>query len=269
MNEDNHIVSLDMLEAQLTGAEDRVSAALLKRAQAAKHLRDALRSDGDPLSMTIMSALTRIETLYDGQNQHELLVRWASEFPLDTRLFGLEHVQVSGAEPVKIWDHARAIFGHLVPMTFKTDYRDVLTHCIENTGRAGVLGWITLAGSGQWWPTLNETKYHDLRITGSWPIISKEKPYAAIVTRGPLANTVRGKSLIIAHDDLHRLDKVCAEIGLPATELSRARSLVLFETSASISESDARLKMARTAGLESMRVVGHLPHHPTDAANDD
>jgi hypothetical protein len=269
MSEDNHSVSLEMLESQLTYAEDKVSAALLKRAQAAKHLRDAQRANGDPLAMTLISALARLEMLYNGQNQHELLVRWASEFPLDMKLFGLEHIHVSGAEPLKIWDCARAVFGHLIPMTFKADHRDVLAQCIEKDGHAGVLGWITLAGSGQWWPILNETRYHDLRITGSWPIISKEKPYAAIVARGPLANSVRGKTLLIAHDDSHRLEKVCAEIQLPATELSRARSLVLFETSSSISETDPRLKEARRAGLESMRVVGRLPHHPADAANDD
>ncbi|MAK61396.1 MAG: hypothetical protein CMK09_10485 [Ponticaulis sp.] len=259
MSEETPSVSLDMLATRLGKAEDELLVALEKRTMAAKYLRDALEGDGNPLSMAIITSLERMALQGQTGNLDELLLRWAVEFQMVMADVGLERVFVTGSEPLRIFDQARSIFGHRVPMSFEKDPRDTLTFCLEQPSTAGVLGWMTQAGSGQWWPALNESRYHDLRIIGGWPVIGGEAPLAAIVSKGPLTRTTTGHSVLMAHDDQHRLKRIFSDLELETSEFARARSLVLFKLSVSLSETDPRLTSARSAGLDGLRVVGTLP----------
>lgn len=259
MSVDTPSVSLDMLSTRLGTAEDELLTALNKRTLAAKHLRDALTGEGNPLSMSIITSLERMARQGQTLAAADLLIRWGVEFPLDMREAGLERVLVTGAEPLRIFDQARSIFGHQVSMTFEKDPRDTLTFCLEQDATVGVLGWMTQAASGQWWPALNESRFHGLRIIGGWPVLGGEAPLAAIVSKGPLDKTETGHSVLIAHDDQHKLQRIFGELDLQTDEFARARSLVLFKTSVSLPENDPRLKAARTAGLDGLRVVGTLP----------
>lgn len=268
MSEDTQGVSLDMLETRLKEAEAELVTAMKKRALASTHLRSAMNQTGSPVAMGIVAALDRFTRQAATTNHHELLLRWAVEFQVDLFEAGLEKVCVSGSEPLRIWDQARNLFGHQVPMQFDNDQRENLNRCADEPGTVGVLGWMTSAGSGQWWPTLNESRYQDLRIIGSWPVLDEAQPYAAIVARGPIAELPGCRTLLMSHDDHHRVQRIFKEMDLQVNELSRARSLVMFEVPASLPEDDARVAAARTAGLDGLRVVGSLPGH-VHAANDD
>ncbi|MAP95259.1 MAG: hypothetical protein CMK07_09950 [Ponticaulis sp.] len=269
MSEDKQGVSLEMLETRLNTAEANVVSALKARSVASRHLLMALQGEGNTIAMTVVSSLSRLARQAKATDQSQLLLRWGVEFLIDMHVSGLEQVCVSGAEPIRIFDQARSMFGHQIPMQFEKDPRDTLQSCADKDSCVGVLGWMTQAGSGQWWPMLNESKYHDLRIIGGWPIVLADAPYAAIVARGPLADTPNTRTLLMAHDDHLRLKKIFGELGLYPHELSRARSLVLFEISESMAESDPRLTAAREAGLDGLRVVGSLPAFVAQAANDD
>lgn len=259
MSEEKSSVSLEMLKARLTSAEADLLTALSKRTLAAQYLRNAMVGDGNLLAMTVMGCLERLADQSRSHDPAELKLRWGIEFQLEMLQVGLKRVLVSGSEPIKIFDNARSIFGLEIPMSFEADMRDTLTACAEDDHTVGVLGWMTLAGSGQWWPSLNESKYHSLRIIGGWPVFGTDAPYAAIVTKGPIAQAESDKTILIAHDDHLRLRKIMAEVELNPTEYSRARSLVLFELPTPISENDPRLKEARSLGLDGLRVVGRLP----------
>lgn len=259
MSEEHSSVSLEMLKTRLTSAEADVLTALSKRTLAAQHLRTAMMGDGNQLAMTILGCLERLAEQSRTHDPAELKLRWGIEFQLEMLQVGLERVLVSGSEPLRIFDTARSIFGLQIPMSFEADMRDTLTACAEDEATVGVLGWMTLAGSGQWWPSLNESRYHNLRIIGGWPVFGAEAPYAAVVTKGPLSLAGCDKTILIAHDDHLRLKKIMAEVELNPTEYSRARSLVLFELPMSIAENDPRLKEARSLGLDGLRVVGRLP----------
>ena len=256
MSEDRNRVSLDMLKARLSSAEDDVVSALQKRVTASRHLRNALSGDGHPVAMGITAALERLTEQALTRNHDELLLRWTVEFQLDMFDLGVEQVFVSGTEPLRIFDFARQMFGHNIPMHFDTDARETLSSLIDRPESVGIMGWMAHAGAGQWWPVLNETRYHSLRIVGSWPVIGADAPYAAILSRGPLEPTRSGRSLLIAHDDHHRLQRIVQGLEFNVKELARARSLVLFELDTMIEENDPRLKEGRAAGLDGLRVVG-------------
>lgn len=260
MSEENHSVSLDMLKSQLATMETHLVEALSKRAQAARHLLDIVAHDANAQATAILSGL---ETLADlpADAQKKALKTWPASFPADMESCGLAKVYVSGSEPIRVWDQARAIFGHSVPMHFDNDPREVLTHCMDQENTVAVLGWMTLAASGQWWPVLNESRYHDLKIIGAWPVAGPDTPYAAIVGRGPIPADIGRSTILMAHDDHHKVSRIFSEFDLHVREFGRARSLVLFEIPARLSDNDTRIKAAKTAGLDGLRVVGALPDY--------
>ncbi len=258
MSKDNYAVSLDMLRSQLLAMENAVDEALQKRRQSARQLRELVTSDANPAAMTILTALDTLARTPEAARTNALR-RWSTCFPDDMTDIGLRQVFVSGSETIRIWDQARAIFGHRVGMELQADPREVLTACQENEDCVGVLGWMTHAGSGQWWPILNETRYHSLRIIGAWPVFGEDKPSAAVIANGPIKAGVGKSTILIAHDDHHKVDRIFAEHDLPVSEFGRARSLVLFEIPAGFDEEDPRLDAARKAGLDGLRVVGALP----------
>ena len=268
MSEDKQRVSLDMLETRLKDAETDLVTAIRRRAVASEHLRTAMIGNGNPTAMTILANLERIMRQSATTNHNELLLRWGVEFQVDLIATGLERIMVTGPEQMRIWDQSRGLFGHQLPMTFESDPRETLTAIADSDNTVGVMGWVAIAGSGQWWPVLNESRYHNLRIIGAWPVLGNQSPNIAIVAKGPVTEHAGCRTLFIAHDDHHKVSKIFGELGLKVSEFARARTLVLFETPVSISENDPRLKTARAAGLDGLRVVGSLPGQKF-AANDD
>lgn len=260
MSEDNHSISLDMLKSQLAAMENNLGEALTKRRQAARHLRDHLTHGADPVATTLLTSLNALAGMSEDEQRKALHV-WPTTFPDDMAACGLNKVYVSGSEPIRIWDQARAIFGHTVSMHFDNDPREVLTNCMEQDQCVGVVGWMTLAGSGQWWPVLNESRYHDLRIVGAWPVTGQTQPYAAIIAKGPLNIDIGASTLMIAHDDHHKVERIFADFELPVYEFGRARSLVLFEIPERVRAEDPRLKAAKASGLDGLRIVGALPRY--------
>lgn len=260
MSEENHSISLDMLKAQLATMETNLGEALAKRVQAARHILDIVANDASPQATAILSGLETLASL-PHEAQNKALKTWPASFPSDMASCGLSKVYVSGSEPIRVWDQARAIFGHSVPMNFDNDPREVLTHCIDQENTVAVLGWMTLAGSGQWWPVLNESRYHDLKIIGAWPVIGDDSPDAAIVGRGPIPADIGKSTILMAHDDHHKVSRIFNEFELDVREFGRARSLVLFEIPVRLTDNDTRIKAARTAGLDGLRVVGALPDY--------
>lgn len=260
MSDESRSVNLDMLKTQQSAADTHLDEAIMNRAVAAKHLRQLIDPKFNPISCGILAALDALSARRNA-NPFLALQGWAASFPCDMLDAGLKRVLLSGSEPLRIWDQARALFGHQVTMSFDGDSREVVTRCNEEDGCVGVLGWPTVAGSGQWWPVLNETRFHDLRIVGAWPVMGAETPGVAVIGHGPLSISVGKSTLLMAHDDHHRLERIFTDMGFITRILGRARSLVLFEIPGRLPEDDGRLKAARTAGLDGLRVVGALPQH--------
>lgn len=260
MSDDNHSVSLDMLHSQLTTLDGILKETLRKRRTVNRQLQDLLTGKNNPLAVSVLSSLQKLSVLKDDDQTSALQV-WPSVFPGDAMSAGLQRVFVSGSEPLRIWDQARALFGHDVAMSFETDPREALNFCADQPNAILVLGWMTLAGSGQWWPVLNESRFHHLKITGVWPVCKTCSPYAAVVGHGPLNEPIGRSTVLIAHDDHHKVSRIFAEFDLKVHEFGRARSLVLFEVDERIAEDDARIKAAKSAGLDGLRVVGALPRY--------
>ena len=258
MSDDKHKAGLEMLRSQLAVMETGVEQALQKRAQAARQLREALSASGDLLSMSMLSSLDRLAAVPVDQ-RGPVLQRWSAEFPADMVACGLQKVIVSGGEPLRMWDHARSMFGHAMPMSVENDPRDVLNMCAERDDCVGVFGWLSLVGALQWWPAFNEKRFHNLRIIGAWPLGDKDVPYTSILARGPLGPEVGASTLLIAHDDHHKVGKIFSDVGIEGRELGRLQTLVLFEAMECFPEDDIRLKAAKLAGLDGLRVIGALP----------
>ena len=260
MSEDNHSVSLDMLYSQLSKIDSGITELFKKRRLTKRQLTELMAGGDNVLTANILTSLQKLST-ESAENGEDALEIWRSTFPTDIRQTGLKKVLVSGSESLRIWDQARALFGHDVPMSFENDPREALTLCADQPDCIVVVGWMTLAGSGQWWPVLNETRFQHLRISGVWPVSKDLPPYAAIVGHGPLNTPAGHATILIAHDDHHRVSRIFSEFDLKVFEFGRARSLVLFEIDGRLTDEDPRVKAAKVAGLDGLRVVGALPRY--------
>lgn len=255
MTDQTDPLNVDMLRTQIAALDETMQEALARRTRLVGHLAPLIGDGANNLATVIMDGLGE-EVLSEGTHVQS---GWSNAFALATQAAGLAKVMVSHSEPLRIWDSARAIFGHDVPMLHDSDPREVLSAVVEQHDTVGVLGWMPSAGSGQWWPILNESRYHTLRIIGAWPVADQEGPFSAVVANGPLSVKTGRKTIFIAHDDQHKVGRIFSEFDLTVKEFGRARSLVLFEVDERMADDDARIKGARMGGLDGLRIVGALP----------
>lgn len=175
---------------------------------------------------------------------------------------GLAAVYVAGGDVTLTLEAGRSYFGFgpdLVPLV---GIRDALERTVLQPGALACVPWPEHAGAGQWWPMLNESRFHDLVIGCGWPALPgkpDEGPRVAIVGRMPLESSGDDDTLATAHDDHWTADKRLADVGLKAEVVARARSLALIRIPEFVAPDDQRIVLARKAGLDGLRVIGVRP----------
>jgi len=172
---------------------------------------------------------------------------------------GLKAVYVAGGDITLGVEAARGYFGfgpNIVPLV---GVRDALDRADSMPGALAVVPWPEHAGSGQWWPMLNENRFKELAIVAGSPAVSGVGPRMAIV--GKLTPEASGEDdmLATAHDDTHSAERWLAEAGISGDVVARARSLILIRFNEFIAPDDRRLEFARKAGLDGLRIVGVRP----------
>jgi hypothetical protein len=177
------------------------------------------------------------------------------------RAGGLRQVVIAGGDAVTAVATARGYFGFSVPFVQVADIREALERALDSSDQLACLPWPEQAGAGQWWPMLNESRFRDLSILAGWPGFpaGSGAPVAAIVGRAARSSSGSDETLLTAHDDLHKAERLMADAGLPAEVAARARSLTLIKVAAYVEEGDLRLETARRSGLEGLRIVGVRP----------
>jgi hypothetical protein len=175
---------------------------------------------------------------------------------------GLKAVYVAGGDMTLTLEAGRSYFGFgpdLIPLV---GVRDALERTLAEPGAVACIPWPEHAGSGQWWPMLNESKFHDLMIIAGWPSLpgkSDEMPRVAIIGKTAIEPSGDDDTLVTAHDDHWTADKRLGEVGLRAEVVARARSLALMRISEYVAPDDRRIDLLRNAGLDGLRVIGVRP----------
>lgn len=175
---------------------------------------------------------------------------------------GLKAVYVAGGDVTLGVEAARGYFGfgpNVIPIV---GIRDALERAESTPGVLACVPWPEHAGSGQWWPMLNENKFRNLAIVAGWPSLpgsAAETPRMAIVGKMSMESSGEDDTLATAHDDHYSADKRLQDVGLQAEVVARARSLALIRIPEFVAVDDRRIDLARKAGLDGLRVVGVRP----------
>lgn len=175
---------------------------------------------------------------------------------------GLKSVYVAGGDVTLSVEAARGYFGFAPNVVPLVGIRDALERTVAQQGALACVPWPEHAGAGQWWPILNENKFHPLVIVGGWPSLPgspDETPKIAIVGRLSVEASGEDDTLAMAHDDHWTADKRLQELGLKAEVVARARSLALIRIPEFVAVDDRRIDLARKAGLDGLRIVGVRP----------
>lgn len=175
---------------------------------------------------------------------------------------GLRAVFVAGGDVTLTLEAGRSYFGFgpdLIPLV---GIRDALERTVSEPGSLACIPWPEHAGSGQWWPMLNESRFQDLRICCGWPSLPgrvEEGPRVAIVGKVALETSGDDDTLATAHDDHWTAERLLNEVGLKAEVVARARSLALIRMPEFVAPDDRRIALAKAAGLDGLRVIGVRP----------
>ena len=175
---------------------------------------------------------------------------------------GLNAVYVAGGDVTLGVEAARGYFGFGPNVLPIVGIRDALERAESTPGVLACVPWPEHAGSGQWWPMLNENKFRNLAIVAGWPSLpgsAAETPRMAIVGKMSMESSGEDDTLATAHDDHYSADKRLQDVGLQAEVVARARSLALIRIPEFVAVDDRRIDLARKAGLDGLRVVGVRP----------
>lgn len=156
----------------------------------------------------------------------------------------------------------RGYFGFGAHMVQTVEIRDALEKASETPGIIAVLPWPEHAGAGQWWPMLNEHRFHDLSIVAGWPSLpgsGGDIPRVAIVGRLPIEPSGDDEMLATVHDDAREAERLIKKHVVDCEVTARARSLALVRLKGYVAPDDRRLDAARQAGLDGLRIVGVRP----------
>lgn len=174
---------------------------------------------------------------------------------------GLKHVFVAGGDMSLTLEAGRSYFGFAPDLVPLVNVRDALERVAITPGTLACVPWPEHAGGGQWWPMMNENRYHGLSIVAGWPSLAggDPMPRVAIVGKLPMEPSGDDDTLVTAHDDHWTADKRLADVGINAEVVARARSLALLRVPEYIAPDDRRIELVRKAGLDGLRVVGVRP----------
>ena len=175
---------------------------------------------------------------------------------------GLAAVFLAGTDAVMTRDGARSYFGFAPGVIHVAEVREALERIEETPDTFACVPWPEIAGAGQWWPMLNETRFRNLAILAGWPAPESGGPSAprvAIVGKAPLELSGDDDALVTVHDDTRSAEPTLTRFGVRPNVVARARSLTLIRLHGFAAGDEARLDAARMAGLDGLRLIGVLP----------
>jgi chorismate mutase len=175
---------------------------------------------------------------------------------------GLNAVYVAGGDISHTLEAARGYFGFGPNVTPLVEVRDALERAATTQGVLACVPWPEHAGSGQWWPMLNEGRFRSLSIVAGWPgypSAPSDPPRVAVLGRVAMEASGEDDTLATAHDDRFAAERCLFDVGLKAEVVARARSQALIRIRDFVAVDDRRIELARKAGLDGLRVVGVRP----------
>ena len=175
---------------------------------------------------------------------------------------GLKAVYVAGGDIAQAIDGARGYFGFAPNLVPVVEVREALERAADQQGVVACVPWPEHAGSGQWWPMLNEGRFRSLSIVAGWPSLPGSPavtPKMAVVGRIGMESSGSDDTLATAHDDQYQAERLLAEFDLKAEVVARARSQALIRINEFVSVDDRRIDIARREGLDGLRIVGVRP----------
>lgn len=175
---------------------------------------------------------------------------------------GLKAVYVAGGDIAQSLEAARGYFGFAPNLVPVVEIREALERALDQQGVISCVPWPEHAGSGQWWPMLNEGRFRSLAIVAGWPNLPGSPtatPRMAVIGRIGMESSGDDDTLATAHDDQYRAERMLAEVDLKAEVVARARSQALIRIREFVSVDDRRIDLVRRAGLDGLRIVGVRP----------
>jgi hypothetical protein len=174
---------------------------------------------------------------------------------------GTLSVGLAGPQALRLWDHARALFGQAAALSQRPDAREVCNGVLDGSLAYGVLDWPDGVGAGAWWTVLGEQRFSKLRIVAGTPLVAglPDRPEACVVSLDSPQPSGRDDSLILALDERHQAERALQVAGLNGLVRARARAYVLLRVEGYVGENGAALGALARAGLDGVRLAGSLP----------
>ncbi|MFC7292078.1 hypothetical protein [Hirschia litorea] len=252
--------------AEIESADRALSEAFVRRLRAISALKEARHVDENEISADLAADAALIRRLI-GEAPDDVSIdavaRFCRAFIGECVVYqGVKAVRYAGGDEARLVDAARGFFGYAAKLTRSADPREALEAVAEEAGVVACLPWPELAGGGQWWPMMNESRFAGLKILSGWPNLPGDDAppmETAIVARKALSPSGSDDMFAIAHDDIHDANRLLRQIELPGEVVARVRSLALIKLSGYVTEDDSRVIEARNAGLDGFRIIGVLP----------
>ncbi|ACT57928.1 hypothetical protein [Hirschia baltica] len=256
----------EFIRAEIESADKALNEAFIRRLRAISALKEAKRVDDTEISADLAADAALVRRLIEEAPDDvsiDAVARFCRAFIGECVVYqGVKAVRYAGGDATRLVAAARGFFGYAANLTSAVDPREALEAVAEETGVVACLPWPELAGGGQWWPMMNESRFSGLKILSGWPNLPGENAQpleTAIVARKELSPSGADDMYAIAHDDIHDAHRILRNLDMPGEVVARVRSLALIKLSGYITEDDSRLAEARQAGLDGLQIIGVLP----------
>lgn len=257
----------EFIRAEIEAADKSLNEAFIRRLRAISALKEAKQVDDNEISADLASDAALVRRLIEEAPEDvsiDAVARFCRAFIGECVVYqGVKAVRYAGGNETRLVNAARGFFGYAANLTPAADPREALEAVAEESGVVACLPWPELAGGGQWWPMMNESRFAGLKILSGWPNLPGEDApplETAIVARKDLSPSGADDMYAIAHDDIHDASRIMRMVGLEGDVVSRVRSLALIKLTGYVTEDDSRLDEARQAGLDGLQIIGVLPH---------
>lgn len=194
--------------------------------------------------------------------ERELVVElWRALIAASLRRQRVIDVAVGGnPKDFRLFDLARRHFGARARVDFVGEPTDALKKAADNPESwVAVTPWPAAPTVGSWWPALTETRYSKLHIIAALPVLrepDEQTPKAAVFAASPPEEAGEDRTIVMAFDRNHRLQRALNDSGLTGKEVARGDPKVLISIEGFLGPDDPRVGALTRFGLDSVRVLG-------------
>jgi chorismate mutase len=193
--------------------------------------------------------------------EKELVVElWRALMAANLRRQRVIDVVVGGgrSDPARLFDIARRHFGARARIKDLNEPQAALQKAADNPETVvAVTTWPAAPGVGAWWPALSESRFQNLHLIAGLPLLgATEDPEAAVFASIAPDEAGADRTMLLAFDPHHRLQRALNEVGFIGREVARAEPRVLVRIDGFVAPNDPRAGAMTRAGLERVRVLG-------------